>query len=57
MITIRAEIPDSLYRSACELAEEDGIPLEQLAGFAIAQALGLDVRAQSHPRTNQTRDR
>ena len=30
MTVVQAEIPGSLYRSACKLDEEEGIPLEHL---------------------------
>jgi hypothetical protein len=40
MTSIQAELSDSLYRSVRELAEQEGIPLERLAGLAVAQAVG-----------------
>ncbi|PWU09666.1 MAG: hypothetical protein C5B47_03155 [Verrucomicrobia bacterium] len=40
MTNIQVEIPDSLYRSAREMAEREGVPLEQLCSLALAQALG-----------------
>jgi hypothetical protein len=40
MTTIRARIPDSLYLSACQLTEKEGMPLERLVGLALAQAIG-----------------
>ena len=40
MTSIQAELPDSLYRSARELAEQEGIPLDRLISLAVAQAIG-----------------
>jgi hypothetical protein len=40
MTRIQTELPDALYRSARELAEQEGIPLERLVGLALAQAIG-----------------
>ncbi len=40
MTSVQAELPDALYRSARDFAEQDGIPLDRLVGLAVAQAIG-----------------
>ncbi len=40
MKTIQAQIPDSIYRQAIELAQNEQMPLEQVVALALAQALG-----------------
>ena len=40
MTSIQAELPDSLYRSARELAEPEGIPLDWLVSLALAYPIG-----------------
>lgn len=47
MTSVQAELPDSLYRSARDFAEQEGIPLDRLVGLALAQAIGAWMSQRS----------
>lgn len=40
MMTIQAQIPDSLYQQAAEFAARENMTVEQVVSLALAQALG-----------------
>lgn len=41
MTTVEAKIPEPVLKQAWQLAERDGIPLEQIISLAVTQSVGV----------------